>query len=68
MLQCAVELGYCRQVVLLTGRMRILFLGEGLDDRQVVCLNGEGWPFDEVMEVRDGRVDNEQFPVEGGVS
>ena len=67
MLQGAVELGYRRQVTLLTGRMRVQFLGEGVD-KQVVCLEGEGWPFNEVAEVMDGGLDGEQFPVEGGVS
>ena len=42
MLQGTVELGYRRQVTLLTGRMRVRFLGEGVDKPQVVCLDGEG--------------------------
>ena len=42
MLQSAGELGYRRQVMLLTGRMRVGLLGEGVDEQQVVCLDGEG--------------------------
>ena len=40
MLQGAVELGYRRQMMLLAGRMRVRLLGEGMDERQVVCLDG----------------------------
>ena len=41
MLQGAVELGYRRQMALLSGRMMVRLLGEGVDKWQVVCLDGE---------------------------
>ena len=42
MLQNTIEPGYRRQMTLLTGRMRVGLLGEGMDERQVVCLDVEG--------------------------
>ena len=41
---CKVQLnfGYRRQMTLLMSRMRVGLLGEGVDERQVVCLDGEG--------------------------
>ena len=43
-------------------------LGEGADERQVVCLDGEGCPFDEMAEVAGGSMDGEQLLVKGGVA
>ena len=41
---------------------------QGSDERQVVCLDDEGGPFDEMEEMADGSMDGEQLPVEGGVA
>ena len=68
MLKSAIELGDCRQMTLLQGGTRVGLFGEGVDERQVICLDGEGCPFNKMTEMVDGSMDGEQFPVKGGVT
>ena len=68
MLKSAVEFRDCRQMTLLSGGARVGLLGESVDELQVLCLDGEGCPFDEMAEVVDGSMDGEQLLVEGGVA
>ena len=46
-------------MTLLTGRAGFGILGEGVDERQVVHLDGEGCPLDKMTEVSDGSMDGE---------
>ena len=55
-------------MTLLTGGAGIGLLGEGVDERQVVCLDGEGCPIDEMTEVSGGSMNGEQLPVKCGVA
>ena len=48
-----------RQMTLLLGRTGAEHHGEGVDEQQVVSLDGEGRPLDEMAEVSDGIVDSE---------
>ena len=50
------------------GRSRGGLLGEGVYEQQVVCLDGEGCPFDKMAKVTDSSMDGEQLPVEGGIA
>ena len=54
-------------MTLLSGA-RVGLHGEGVDVWQVVCLDGEGRPFDKMAEVADSSMDGEQLLVEGGVA
>ena len=67
MLKSAAEFGDCRQMTLLSGGARVGLLGEGVDERQMVHLDGEGRPFDEMASVANGSMDGEQLPIGGGV-
>ena len=55
-------------MTLLSDRAGVGLLGEGVDEQQVVCLDGEGRPLDKMAEVSDGSMDGEQLPIEGGVA
>ena len=46
-------------MTLLSGRAGAGLLVEGVDERQVVCLDGEGCPLDEMAKVSDGIVESE---------
>ena len=43
----------------LSGRAGARLLVEGVDERQVVCLDGKGRPLDEMAEVSDSIVESE---------
>ena len=55
-------------MTLLMGGAGVGLLGEGMDEWQVVCLDGEGCSLNEMAEVADSSMDGEQLPVKGGVA
>ena len=50
------------------GGTRISLLGEGVDEWQVVSLDGKRCPFEMMFEVTDSGMHGVKFSVEGGVS
>ena len=64
----ASELGDGREVSLLLGRPCITWLREGVDEGQMVGVDGEWGSLQEVPEVVDEAVDGQEFPVKGAIS
>ena len=55
-------------MALLPGGARISLLHEGMDERQVVSLDGKQCPFKKMSKVMYAGMHCEKFSVEGGVS
>ena len=51
---------------LLPGGARVGLLREGMNEGQVVCLDGKRCPIKKMLEVTDGGAHCEKFSVEGG--
>ena len=67
MLYGAIVLGDGQQVSLIPGGARIGPLREGMNEGQVVCLDGKRCPIEKMLKVMDGDVHCEKFSLKGGV-